>query len=260
MKGRELNQFLSMSISNSDKAVLLSLTYAAQFSHPMTKGVKWVFDTLILPKLPFQSPATYLDQILHLLNLNDSFEEIVPTTIGHKDCEIRDFLEVLAAEIEGRYPNYRCSGRTAGTSGKWSQHASVSNTFVFEEGELLPDVDGNAVIWVHVEPISTRLPEELIKSELRNFYTHEIAASAPKRKDPEKYAEASAERLVKYFQKGDEVVAANILTELSRNSGHSLLKEIEASTGMQWTSNSENFDWLSKVLQGTAERVRSNKV
>ncbi|KRB77628.1 hypothetical protein [Noviherbaspirillum sp. Root189] len=249
-----------MSISNPDKAVLLSLTYAAQFSHPMKNGVRRVFDTLISPKLPFQSPATYLDQILHLLKLNDSFEEIVPTTVGHNDHEIRDFLEVLAAEIESRYPNYRRSGGTASTSGKWSQYDSLNNTLILEKGELLPDAGGNAVIWVYVEPMSKRLPEELIKNEFQNFYTREIAAGAPKHKDPEKYAEASAKRLMEYFQEGDEVVAADILVELAGNSGHSLLKEIDASTGMQWTSNSENFEWLSKVLRGIAERVRSNKV
>ncbi|MFC7517179.1 hypothetical protein ACFQUU_19395 [Herbaspirillum sp. GCM10030257] len=249
-----------MSISNPDKAALLSLTYAAQFSHPMKNGVKRVFDTLIFPKLPFQSPAIYLDQILHLLDLNNSFEEIVPTTVGHKDAEIREFLEVLADEIESRYPDYRRSGRMAGTSGKWSQHTSLSNTIILEKDERLPDVDGNAVIWVYVEPISTRLPEELIKNELQKFYTREIAAGAPKRKDPEEYAEASAKRLVKYFQEGDELVAANLLIELSRNSEHILLKEIDTSTGMQWISNSENFDWLSKVLRGIAERVRPNRV
>lgn len=249
-----------MSISNPDKAVLLSLTYAAQFSHPMKNGVKRVFDTLILPKLPFQSPATYLDQILRLLKLNDSFEDTVPTTMGHKDHEIRDFLEALATEIERRYPNYRRSGGAASTSGKWSQHDALNHTFNLEKGDILPDVGGNDVIWVYVEPMFKRLPDELIKSEFQNFYKREIAGGAPKRTDPEKYAEASAKRLVKYLQEGDEVVAANILMELSRNSDHSLLEEIEASTGMQWASNPENFDWLSKVLQGIAERVWSKKV
>lgn len=170
---------------------------------------------------------------------------------------LRLALKALATEIERRYPNYRRSGEPASNFGNWMQYDTCNDILIHQKDKSLPEVDGNAVVWIYVEPVCKLLPEELIKNEFQNFYTREIVAGALRYKDPEQYAEASAKRLLRYSQKEDRLAAANILVELSRNPGHILLKAIEASTGMPWASDSQNFDWLSKVLQGIAKRIRS---
>lgn len=245
-----------MTTTEAMKGYLNFLTYAAQFDHPMVEGVDKVFSNLIEPKLPFVAPKEFLACILMALSIDGPLNEMAPSTKGHSDKEIREFLNCLAQEIEARYGNAIRSGGVATQLGKWRCVEDPKQTVMVQKDEMLPDIDGRCVVW-EFESESPKLnSEEAILQEFRVFYQRKTIEGAPFYKDPKKYAEASGLRLLKHLEGPEISATVSLLKTMSQNPKHPVIHAIEVGTSYDWTSEEENWEWFQKLTNQIADQIK----
>lgn len=237
-----------MAISEKDKAALRYLTYPVQFSSPMKNGIERAFQTLIDPSIPFRSTAEVLRKIESLRKIQEPLADIVTTTNGHQESEIREYLDMLAIEIEERYPTILRSGRPVSKSGVWFQIDRPERAKDFFAGEILPSSDDIDLIWEYrVQPLSMKAAEA-IKSELINYYRKSVINSVPEYEGPEKYAVASAERIRHCLSNSELANASMLFKELSIDPDSHLLREVQTLTEVKWLDDDIYRVWLQEVF------------
>lgn len=236
-----------MTFSDKDKAILRYLTYPAQFSRPMKKGIERVFHMLIDPSIPFQSTAEFLQQTEGLRQLEEPFAEAL-TTQGHTENEIREFLESLANEIEIRYPNILRSGRPASRSGTWFQVHRPGYAKNFLVGDVLPNELGSIVLWEYQFPQVSMRAVDAIRFELVNYYKKSIINSTPEYEGAERHANASASRIRHHLTEPELENASILLEELSNAPNCPLIQEVQTLTEIKWLDDEVYRVWLQDVF------------
>lgn len=237
-----------MTISDKDKAILRYLTYPVQFSRPMKIGIERVFHTLIDPSIPFQSTAEFLKQIEVLRGSDQPLAGEVTTTNGHSESEIREFLELLAKEIEIRYPKILRSGMAVTRPGVWFQVDQPENRKEFYLGEILPSFDERTIVWEYQCPEMFMQADTAIKLELTTYYKKSVINGRPQYEGGEKYAHASASRLQRQLTSLELKNASTLLKQLSFDLDSALMKEIQALTDVKWLEDEIYRAWLQDVF------------
>lgn len=237
-----------MPISDKDQATLRYLTYAVQFDRPMKKGIERVFHMLIDPSIPFRSTAEFLKEIESLLKISHSLAGEVTTTYGHEGKEIREFLELLAKEIEMRYPNILRSGTPASRSGTWFRVDQPEYRGRFSAGEILPGTDDITVIWQYEWPKVTMRADAAIKLELVTYYKKSIIGAWPEYTCGEHYANASASRLRDCLTESEMENASFLLKRLSIDLESQFIRELQALTEVKWLEDEVYKLWLQDVF------------
>lgn len=236
-----------MNISDDLQSYLLLYTYPAQFARPMEKDIDNVFTTLIYPETPFVRAGDYLEKIQQLLSQNVPLGDLVPSTAGRSDKEVRTYLKLLALEIEHRFPNFASSGSHVKDSGCWQCYEHSERKEIFQKGDLLPTVNDENVVWERLVESDELNASECLRNEFNFFYERKIISGVPDFSDVEPYAQATASRLRSIVKRSELMEVSGLLKEMTINASHPLVRLIESESNFIWTNDEKRWKWFQDL-------------
>nr|WP_297350317.1 hypothetical protein [uncultured Caldimonas sp.] len=235
---------------NSD---LLMLTYAPQFDHPMTTGIRNVVNKLVEPKYPLQQEDYYLAIIQRLLNSNAPLSGAAPSVTGRNEDEIREFLFEFAKALENEYRFSRRGGKVASCSGRWVC-VSLGAEGEFLVGEVLPVLIDGSEVWVHQPAADEKSAWGILKEELLRYYRPKfLRAAVGGKKSVQPYAEASYLRMKELLQREHLESLKKDLARLLANDS-SKWEELNSAVG-DALSSPDVRDWLMKFFSEFAVKI-----
>lgn len=229
---------------------LHGLTYAAQFEHPLSKGIDRVMGSLVKPKLPLMKTATHLNWILQLLRWSESLSMLPSPVEGRPEEEIRDFLRNLALKIQKDYPWAICSGYFSSTSGPWRCYEHPEIERVFARGETLPPLNAVEVVWERVPVKGSLGAIDALKNEFTSYYTQSCLMGAVLYHPAESFSQASAERLREVLSTAQIGEAKNLLQDIFLDKNNPITQDVIKAIKFDWFENEETAAWYQKFIQG----------
>lgn len=208
-----------------------------------------VIGALIYPKIFKILPKWYLEKIIELLSLDaDLTSFLVDKHPSETDKEIRCFLSDMAVEIEKTFPNVARSGQRVTFSGYWVGGEDRECLTYFEEGEMLPCVNGRTIIWERKNDVADS-PEQVLLQEFSTYYSHVTIGERILYKRPEEFAAYSLLRLIDKEVNPFKTGVESLLIAMSRDRQHPLTKKIEGISKQNWTEDEESWEWYQNLLR-----------
>jgi len=234
---------------------LLRMTYATQFSSPMSAGVERTLAAIVWPFLFKFQPEQYLQEIEELLASDYVLNE-QEFTEKRTNTEVKLYLEELSMAIEREFPTVARSGSVAKLSGKWRcLYCNDEIEKNFEIGNIFPTHHTCRCIWKLQPSHVSRSAMEALTEELCTFYTKKSMRNSFSISDPEEYAIETANRLARLLSEGQRNELINVLFDLKSRPTDSYFKMLKEKSEVDWPGHKDSWRFFEQFCSILASQM-----